>query len=260
MKKNFKFLIGLLVGCMLFTGCGKSTDGVDKRINLKAPDGVKVETYYSEDKSSLIVKLSNETSSDINVLDVVATYPGNGDILDEDEKIVKNIDANSYTYVSLLLPIDEDFNSYIPNKIDLNILTESESIDDAGDTSMYKDFVKLDYKVENDEVNINLTNDTGKILGSIEGVVIYFKDGKPIAADDLYALDVDDNVDLTRDILSYDDTDEVTYIDYDNVEVYLTNIIDDYIESEDEIINEEAPEDNGYIEEDVDEDIDEEWD
>ncbi len=264
MKKNIKFLMIILICCLLFTGCGeKKIEGVDDKIVLKAPDNVKVETFYSVDNSNIILKLTNEGSKDISDLDIVATYPtSENDLITDDEIFLKNFKANSTTYASLMLPIDENFNSYIPNKINLDILTESENLEGIADTSQMVDLVKADYTIDDNTIDFNLTNATGKTLGSVSSIIIYFKDGKPIAADYIDALDVEETFELERDVLYTGEGDNIDYIDYDNIEIHITSITDDYDETEDfDDSNEYDDNENEIIDdESIDEDDDMSWD
>ena len=264
MKKNIKFLMVLLIGCLLFTGCGeKKIEGVDDKVSLKAPNNVKVETFYSIDNSNIILKLTNEGTEDISDLDILATYPtSQNDLITEDEIILKNLKANSTTYAALMLPINEDFNSYVPNKINLDIMTESENLEGIADTSQMVDLVKADYTVNDNVINFKLTNATGKILGSVSSVLVYFKDGKPIAADYVDALDFEDTFELERDVLYTGEEDKMNYIDYDNIEVYITSIMDDYVEEEEFDDSDEYDDSENEIidDEQIEEDDDMSWD
>lgn len=257
MKKNFKILILVIVGCLLFTGCGENKSAVDDKITLNAPNNINVETFYSTDNSTLILKLTNNSNEDINDLDIVSTYPtAQNSLISEDEFFMKNFKANSTTYASLMLPINDDFESYIPNKINLDIKTESENIEGIKDTSSMVNNVKLEYYVdENDKViDFNLTNNTGKILGSVSSLIVYFKDDKPIATDIIDAINVEDTYNTKRDILYVGYEDNIKYIDYDNIEVYITSITDDYEEPEED--DEDVEE--GYYDENNNEIIDDE--
>ena len=266
MKKNFRFLMILLIGCLLFTGCGeKKSEGIDDKISLKAPENVKVETFYSIDNSEIILKLTNEGSKDISDLDILATYPvDDDDLISEDEVFLKNFKANSTTYASVMLPINEDFDSYIPDKINLEIMTESENLEGIVDTSQMVDLVKADYTVNDNVIDFNITNATGKILGSVTSIIVYYKDGKPIATDYIDAIDLEDTYNLQRDILYSGEDGDIDYIDYDNIEVYITSIMDDYEEdefddsdeyddTENEIIDDEPIEEDEEIDIDLDE-------
>ena len=255
MKKSFKFLIVLFLGCVLLTGCGKGNGEVDNRINLNAPEGIKAETFYSFDNSNIIIKLTNETSSDIKMLNVKVNYTG-GFLITEVESPVTILRSNTSTYVSLLLPIDDNFASYIPDKFDLNITTEE--IDEENDTSAYLDDIEVNYTVNNDKINFNLNNKSGDILGSINSLIVYFKEGKPVATDYVYALDVDKNYETERDIVHTGELDNPKNVDYDNIEVYVLSVSNDYVGYDDIDGDINIPEED-IIEEDVDEDIDEEW-
>lgn len=252
MKKNLKFIMVLLIGCLLFTGCGDKKnegEGEKDKLSLKTPENIKVETFYSIDNENIILKLTNEGSEDISDLDILATYPvSEDDIISEDEVYLKNFKANSTTYASLMLPIDENFNSYVPDKIDIDVMTESENIEGVADTSQMVDLVKSDYTVNKDSINFSLTNDTGKILGSVISLIVYFKDGTPIATDYIDAFEVEDTFDIERDILMVDNQ----KIDYDKIEVYITDITDDYVEDE-ELIDFDETENDMIDEEEFDE-------
>ena len=256
MKKNFKILLVLVLGLLLLTGCGKGKEDVDNRINLNAPEGIKVETFYSFDNSSLIVKLTNETSDDIKLLNVKANYPENN-FITENEASVTILKANSTIYTALLLPIDDDFNSYIPNEFDVNITKEE--VDEFNDTSEYIDQIKTNYNINDDKINLTIENQSGDTLGSVNALLVYVKDGKPIATDFIYAMEVEETYEIERDILRTGDLDNPKQIDYDNIELYVTSVTNDFFGYDDEIDGTTTPDDE-LEEEDVDEDIDEEWD
>ena len=250
MKKKVMGLVLLLICCVLIAGCGKK-DEVDNRINLSKPDNIKVESFYSEDNTNMILKITNEGNEDIKDLDVSVDYPNSSnDLLNEDEVFLKNLKANSFTYAALMLPINESFNSYVPDKINLDIKTEGENIEGIADTSDMVDKVKATYSVEDNLINFTITNDTNKILGSVSCILVYMKDGK--------ALDVEDTYNIERDVLFTGDLDEPKYIEYDNIEVYVTSITDDYVESNDEEYSDADNEiiDDEPIEEDDDENMD----
>ena len=242
MLKKLKIVTLFIIMCILFTGCGnKSASNIDKKINLNAPKDIKVESYYSYDNSSLILKLTNEGSNDYKDLDIITEYPyKERDLISDDEILIKNLRANSSTYVSLMLPIDNNFAPYIPNKIDLSILTESENIEDIADTSSMVDLIKFDYDIEDNSIYYTITNNTGKIIGTVNNIVVYFKDGKPIATDYIDAYDVEETFSSDQEILYYetignldeedDEGGDVKYIDYDNIEIYTISIFDDYVE------------------------------
>ena len=264
MKKNIKFLMVLLIGCLLFTGCGeKKVEGIDDKISLKAPNNIKVETFYSVDNSNIILKLTNEGSEDIKDLDIVATYPtSEDDLITDDEVFLNNFKAKSTTYASLMLPVNENFNSYIPSKINIDIMTESENLEDIADTSQMVDFVKADYTINDNTIDFNLTNATGKTLGSVSSIIVYFKDDKPIAADYIDAIDVEDTYELERDILYTGDSNNIDYIDYDNIELFITRITDDYVEEEEFDDSDEYDDTENEIidDESIEEDDDMSWD
>ena len=258
MKKKVMGLVLLLICCVIISGCGKKNE-VDNRINLNKPDNIKVESFYSEDNTNVILKITNDGNEDIKDLDVYAKYPeSSNDLIDEDEVFLKNIKAHSTTYAALMLPINGEFNSYIPNKIDLEIKTDGEKLEGIADTSEFVDLVKANYKVENNIIDFTITNNTNKILGSVSCIMVYMKDGKPIAADYVDALDVEDTYNIERDILYTGDLGNPKYIDYDNIEVYVTSITDDYVESDEEEFEDYDNEiiDDEPIEQDDDENMD----
>ena len=260
MKKKIMILTIILVGCIFIGGCGKKEDeGVDKRINLSAPDNIKVETFYSVDNSNIIVRMTNNGNEDIKDLDVYVTYPETtDDLLDEDEIFLKNFRAHSTTYASLMLPVDENFNFYIPSKINLEIKTDGENLEGIADTSNMVDLVKATYDVEDNIIDFNITNNTNKILGSVSCILVYMKDGKPIAADYIDALDVEEKYNVKRGVLYSGEDENPKYIDYDNIEVYITSITDDYVETNDDEYDDTQ---NDLIDEEpIEEDDDMSWD
>ena len=252
MKKNLKIVIVLLVCSFMIVGCGKKDKTVDDHINLTKPDNVKVETFYNADQTGIIVKLTNESSSSIPKLDVEANYSENEEFYDGTDVIITNFKPNSTTYAFLSLPFDNNFESYVPDKFDLNITTEGDLLEDVGDVSKYADKLKSTFTVEDNIIDYTITNDTGKKLGTVDSIIVYFKEGKPVGADYITAIDVDTIFNMNRDVLYVGDLDEPQYIDYDNIEVYITYVNDNIDEITDDFFVDGE-------EETVDEDDDMSW-
>ena len=236
MKKEFKkVLLILLVCCFAMVGCGKNNNNA----NLKTPKNVKADTYISSDKTTLIVKVTNQSGEDIPALDVSVSYPNKDDLIADDYAVLTNLKGNATTYVALSLPINQDFDYYVPDTFDVNVSTESDNLVGLTDTSSFVDKIKAEYSVGDNEVEIDMTNDTGKIIGTVDCILVYFKDGKPVGADTIEAIDVEDEYYSDRDVLYTGDLDNPKYIDYDNIELYINGIFDNYGGIEDVAVDEE---------------------
>ncbi len=254
MKRNFKLVILLVVCCFLFVGCGKKQETLDNNIDLDAPNDVKIETYKNYDGSSMIVKLTNNGSNDLSKIAVSVSYPDSSD--DDNYVVINNFKANSTTYTLLDLPYDENFEYYVPDNINLTVATDGELLQDIEDLSKYADKVKATCSADDDVINYSITNNSGKILGSVDSVIVYFKNNVPVAGDYIMSFGVEESFEGNRDVLYTGDIENPKYIDYDDVQIYVTGIVDDYDEEdfEDEIIEDDVIED-----ETVDYDDDMSW-
>lgn len=122
-KKLFLSLIclGLILG--LVTGCRTSMDDSKKYdINVNAPENIDVKTYVNYDKDYLIVYLTNNNNYNIKNLDVnTKFYDKNGnDIGDDSNALLDFVSGGNYVF-TIDLPHDDDYNNYVPERIDLSI-------------------------------------------------------------------------------------------------------------------------------------------
>ncbi len=228
MKKNFKFLAIILLIVITMTGCGKETtnNSGEKygKINVDSIKSVKTETFYSYNKNNLIVKLTNTSNEDIKSLYVEANY-SEEDKEANDATIVTNLKANGETYVSLSLPYNENFEGVIPEKVDLLVTDNNEVINSLEDSTEFVDYVVAELKNNDDNtIDVTIANLSDTQLSSADATVIFFKDGKPIASNYVFALDLLDRYTETIELPLKDESEEAEVIDYDDVKVYVTNI------------------------------------
>lgn len=224
-KKLFLSLLcsGLVLG--LATGCGTSTDDSKKyNINVNASENIDVKTYVDYDKDYLIVYLTNNNDYNIGSLDVDAKfYDADGNnIGDDSSTLLDFISGGNYVY-NVDLPHDDDYNNYVPEKIDLSIQVDQEYQDYVGGGALYNDKVTTSYTRSGDEINVTIKNNSGAELYTVDVAVLFMKNGKPIYADNISSyLDVGESqtesIDIPEDWEASENSDEDVLIDFDSIE------------------------------------------
>lgn len=225
MKKMFLSLlcVGLVLG--LATGCGTSSDDSKKYdINISADENIEVKTYVDYDKDYLIVYLTNNNDYNIGNLDVDAKfYDVNGNSVGDDSNILLDfVSGGNYVY-TVDLPRDNDYNNYVPDKIDLSIKVDEEYQDVVGGGTLYNDKVSTSYTKSGDEIEVTIKNNSGVELNTVDVAVLFMKKGKPIYVDCIIGyLDVGESetesIDIPEDWEASENSDEDVLIDFDTIE------------------------------------------
>lgn len=225
MKKMFLSLlcVGLVLG--LATGCGTSSDDSKKYdINISADENIEVKTYVDYDKDYLIVYLTNNNDYNIGNLDVDAKfYDVNGNSVGDDSNTLLDfVSGGNYVY-TVDLPRDNDYNNYVPDKIDLSIKVDEEYQDVVGGGTLYNDKVSTSYTKSGDEIEVTIKNNSGVELNTVDVAVLFMKKGKPIYVDCISGyLDVGESetesIDIPEDWEASENSDEDVLIDFDTIE------------------------------------------
>ena len=227
MKK--KLLLGLLCGGLvlgLATGCGTSSTDDSKKydINVNASENIDVKTYVDHDKDYLIVYLTNNNDYNIGSLDVDAKfYDANGNNLGDDSNTFLDfVSGGNYVY-TVDLPHDDDYNNYVPEKIDLSIQIDQEYQDYVDGGTLYNDKVVTSYTKSGDEINVTIKNNSGVELYTVDVAVLFMKNGKPIYVDGISSYleageSETESIDIPEDWEASEKADEDVLIDFDSIE------------------------------------------
>lgn len=225
MKKKLLLVIlcgGLILG--LTTGCGSNSNDSQKyKINVNADENIDVKTYVDHDKDYLIVYLTNNNNYNIGSLEVDAKfYDANGNSLGDDSNTLLDFVSNGNYVYTVDLPHD-DYNNYVPEKIDLSIKVDKEYQDVVGGGTLYNDKVATSYTKSGDEINVTIKNNSGVELYTVEVAVLFMKNDKPIYVDSLSdSLDVGESeiesIDIPKDWEVSESSDEDVLINFDSIE------------------------------------------
>lgn len=228
MKKVFLSLLcgGLVLG--LTTGCVTSSDNSKKYdINVNTSKNIDVKTYIDYDKDYLIVYLTNNNDYNIGNLDVDAKfYDKNGNNIGDDSNTFLDFVSGGNYVFTIDLPHDDDYNNYVPEKIDLSIKEDEEYQDVVGRVTLYNNKVVTSYTKSGDEINVTVKNNSGVELNTIDIAVLFMKNGKPIYADSISTyLEIGEaeteSIDIPKDWKISENTDEDVLIDFDSIEFVI---------------------------------------
>ena len=225
MKKKIGLSLLVLLGVVGLTGCGTTSDDSKKYdINVNASENIEVKTYVDHDKDYLIVYLTNNNDYNIGSLDVDAKfYDVNGNnIGDDSSTFLDFVSGGNYVY-TVDLPHDDDYNNYVPEKIDLSIQVDQEYQDYVGGGTLYNDKVATSYTRSGDEINVTIKNNSGVELYTVDVAVLFMKNGKPIYVDGISSyLEVGESetesIDIPEDWEASENSDEDVLIDFDSIE------------------------------------------
>lgn len=225
MKKKIGLSLLVLLGIVGLTGCGNNTDDSKKyHINVNADENIAVETYVDHDKDYLIVYMTNNNDYNIGSIDMKATfYDNNGNNVGDDSNTLLDFVSGGKYVFTVDLPHDDDYNNYVPEKIDLSIKVDEEYQDYVGGGTLYNDKISTNYTKNGDEIQVSIKNNSGVELYTVEVAVLFMKNGKPIYVDHLSgSLDIGETETESIDIPEYweasENSDEDVLIDFDSVE------------------------------------------
>ncbi len=228
MKKWLKVTMCLFALCCL-SGCGKKEEGVDG-VDISAIDSVKVESFRALNSEDLILKVTNVSDDYISALNVNVSYTNKENEKETVTQLITDLRSKDEKYVSVMLPTDDNFNVYMPDDYKVEATTDgTESVVD--DTAFYGTIsYSVDFE-EEDVLNVSLRNTSGSTLGVVEGTLVYFKDGTPVASENVIVLDMEEAFDESFYLPTKSDNIE-ELVDYDEYKFYLTNITSQVEESD----------------------------
>lgn len=226
MKK--KLLLSLLCGGLvlgLATGCGKTSDDSKKyNINVDVDENIEVKTYVDYDKDYLIVYMINNNDYNIGSMDVEAKfYDADGNNVGDDSNTLLDFVSGGKYVFTIDLPNDDDYNNYVPEKIDLSIKVDEEYQDVVGGGTLYNDKVTTSYTKSGDEIEVTIKNNSGVELYTIDVAVLFMKNGKPVYVDDISSYleageSETESIDIPEDWEASENSDEDVLIDFDTIE------------------------------------------
>lgn len=229
MKK--KILLGLICGGLVMgftTGCGISSDDSKKYdINVDASENIDVKTYVDYDKDYLIVYLTNNNDYNIGSLNVDAKfYDKNGNSIGDDSNTFLDfVSGGNYVY-TVDLPHDDDYNNFVPEKIDLSIQIDQEYQNYVKRGTLYNDKVATSYTKSGDKIDVTIKNNSEVELYTVDIAVLFMKNGKPIYVDGISGFldggeSTTESIDIPEDWESSEKTDDDVLIDFDSIKIIV---------------------------------------
>lgn len=223
-----------LLGMMLVTGCGKKdeTNTTDK-MKINTSENIEAKTYNSFDNNELIIYVKNNNSYTIGSANVeIRYYNKDNQLVDDDSTVIQNFKSGG-TYVATLgYPYDEDLNTYIPEKVEVNIKIDEEYQKEMEEKPNYIDQITTSYVKDENELIVTINNNSGRTLAEVIGLAVYKKNGVPIATSSLLGVDVESTQEDTVMIPTEwnQETNEDVPIEYDEVEIIINDVIDEFEE------------------------------
>lgn len=228
MKKVFLSLLCSGLVLRLTTGCGIFSNDLKKyNINVDADENIEVEAYVDYDKDYLIVFMTNNNDYNIGNIDIDATfYDTNGNNIGDDSNTFLDFVSGGKYVFTVDLPHDDDYNNYVPEKIDLSVKVDQEYQDIVGGGTLYNDKIATSYTKTSDEIQVSIKNNSGVELYTVEVAVLFMKNGKPIYVDSLSgSLNVGEfateSIDIPEDWEASENSDEDVLIDFDSIEIVV---------------------------------------
>lgn len=209
-----------LLALLSLTGCGNNEDNSKKYdINVNADENIAVETYVDHDKDYLIVYMTNNNDYNIGSIDMEATfYDSNGNTVGDDSGTLLDFVSGGNYVFTVDLPHDNNYNNYVPKKIDLSIKADEKYQDFVENRTLYNDKVSTSYTKSGDEIEVNIKNNSGVELYTVEVAVLFMKNGKPIYVDNLNeSLDIGESETESIDIPEDLEASEDVLIDFDSI-------------------------------------------
>lgn len=237
MKKRVLMVIPvLLIGIIFITGCslgGTKDDSKKYNININSEENIKANAYINYDKSELILYMTNNYSYNIGSYEVeLIYYDKDGNVINSDDVYrFLGFKSGSDSALTFYLPTDKStYESYVPDKIDLNIVIDQEFQEIVGEKPLYDDEIETSHKVNDQKVDITFKNNSGKTLAEIDAVVVFMKNNKPIAVKEIPLNKVSDSITDNVKIPNYYDEkkDDYLLIKYDSIKVVINRAIENY--------------------------------
>lgn len=233
MKKTFNLLGIVFVSVLCLTGCKGGDDSSKYNINIDADKNIEVKTYVDYEKEDLIVYLTNNNSYNIASFDIEAIfYDEEGNQIGHDYDIGLGFISGGNYIAFIDLPEDEDYNGYVPNKIDLSVKVDQDYQSMFEEETLYNDKIITSYKEIDDEIEVNITNNSEVELFTVEVAILFIKNDRPIYADwiskELSAREsTSEMINIPEDWEKSEKLDRDVLIDYDSIEIVVNSAIAD---------------------------------
>lgn len=216
-----KILFALVVAFTFFTGC-ESKNSNNVKVIINQNNDLTINYLFSAD-DNIILEITNKDKAIDDATINIAIYDNKNRLLGVEKKNIhkfskgqKNIYKISYDEI---LPDSKDV-----KKVELTLTNTNYEY--SNETS-YIDQVKGNItKSTDEELNIKITNNSGKKIDLLDASIVFYKNGKII---DLYSI-LADNVDseftdkIYVPLISNKDG-KMKYIDYDDVEIIINYAI-----------------------------------
>ena len=193
----------LLLICILFlSGCMVRVKTMEEiideaNIEVNAPDYLKVTSRITYDVSDLMVLVENTSDNVLSSITIKAEYLNkDGNIIDTYTNKYEYVDAKASILGFTILPKNDKYESYIPDTIKLTIEVEGES-----DTLTYNKDIETVYLVEEDQLTVDVVNNSKKALNELNIVVLYYYNNKMVHYNEVMGVDVKSK-EVIQDIIS----------------------------------------------------------
>ena len=241
-----KILKCLICGVMILglsTGCGNANTDVGSGstgknesskydVNITSEDNIGVKSYIANSNEGLIVVLTNDNDYDIGSFDLeVAYYDKEGNKIEEDENMALDFKKGSEHVMMFDLPKDEDYNYYVPAKIELSAVVDKENQDMVELGTMYNDKLDISYKTNEEDISVTVKNNSGVELQTVEIAVVFMKNNKPVMVDGIGgSLDIGESTTEEVDIpIDWEKSDEEdVFVDYDSIKFVVNRAVAEY--------------------------------
>ena len=218
-------IVGIIVGVILLSGGKKDGNKENNTNNIIEDDddddddgissselskNVKTNGYILED-GSFLVELENKNKVEVSLDVYVDLYDGNNNKVKEDNDSFYVLDPGEKGYL-VFYSHKEEFKDY---KIKVVAQTNRYYIS-------HKKDIKLASNIEQDDFGYSLdyTNKSDITIDDVEVVLIYYRDGKPVAYDDSFDIDIEPGETRTAGFF-YPHDDDYEDIEYDDMKTYV---------------------------------------
>ena len=176
-----KRILIILISLFILTGCMVRVKTNEELINeavieVNAPKELTVTSRITYDLADLLLSINNNTKEYIYKLNIDSTY------LDDKGNTIKTT-HNSYDYIEpssrivgfSILPKNDNYESYIPAKIKVDITVEEGSVPET-----YNKDIETGYSIKDGEITVNAVNKSKKALKELNMVILFMNEDKMV--------------------------------------------------------------------------------
>ncbi len=223
MKKIvYGLFIVLTVGICL-TGCGKKEQGNTSDNFTQKDNNISISRTPNFDNTQLIVMITNNNDKTLGIVDVKYSFKDNdGTIIEEDTESIYNFGAKAKYVTYLDLPVNDDGEYYVPDKVELEATIDEEYQSENGELENYTSYINATSQRDGNDLNVTLTNTSDSKMAEVFAVAVFKKDDKPIATRSFVTDSFESSYVETVEIPTYEE-DGDDPIDYDSVEIVIND-------------------------------------